>query len=966
MHKRISVTAMLVCTIFLLLGAAQAMAMGGNRFIDDNDTVVLPRNTHPFAHMGTAAGYAQTSMPMEHMIMSLQIPAGKQAALDGFLKDQHNPASANYHHWLTPEEFGAKFGPDPADLTAVSNWLASHGFTVEEVAKSGTWINFSGDVSKVEQTFKTNIKEVAVGGRLYHANESDPSIPRGLSDLVSGIVTLHNIPRQPKNNGAKFFASNDAVPNYTVGSSHYLAPGDFATIYDVKPLYSAGMDGTGQSIAIVGRTHPAASNWSSFRSTMGLPVNAPQVIVNGTDPGDLGSGEDTEANLDVEWSGAVAKGATVKFVTSKSTNTTDGVDLSAQYIVSNNLAPVMSLSFGSCESDMGATENAFYNNLWAQAAAQGITVMVSTGDSGAAGCSDPSLASGSVKAVNGLASTPYNIAVGGTQFKEGTGTYWNSVNASYDTSALSYIPETAWNESGSVSGGSGLWATGGGASQLYGKPTWQSASGVPQDGKRDLPDVALSAAGHDGYLIVTGGSLASVGGTSAAAPSFAGLMALVVQKTGQRQGNANVRLYQLASSQYASGGASVFHDVTAGNNSVPGVAGFSAVAGYDQATGLGSVDANVMLGNWAGSAVTTPDFALAGIAPLTVTTGSSATAPVQVSVSGGFNSAVSLTVSGLSTGITAGISPATLAAPGSGSATLSIAVASGVAAGTRTLTVTATGGGVTHTQSVQLTVAAPDFTLAATTPAAIIQGGTGSLQITTAAANGFNSSVAFSVSGLPAGVTAGFAPASLAAPGTGSSTLTLTVGASAAVGTSTITVTASGAGISHSVQVPVTVQSGALYSSSFNDTWYLTYVTGSAGKWTLATSGTNPTAATHSGTYMAQFNSFTAASGNQSRVFSGTSIAIPATAKSATLTYWMFHDTGRPSNNDRFQPQVTSNGSTWTNVGSSVSRYNGTAGWSQHTADISAFIGKTVQVGVLATSAAGYNMYLDDVAVVAK
>ena len=965
MSRTTNATTTLIVTLFLMLLTLPALA-GMPRLIDDNDTMALPGNTHPLAHAGQSAGYADTSLPMEHMIMSLQIPAAKQAALDGFLKDQHDPASADYHRWLTPEEFGAKFGPAPEDLAAVSGWLASHGFTVEEVAKSGTWINFSGDVSKVERTFKTHIKDVTVGGRLYHANESDPSIPRGLSDLVSGIVTLHNVPRQPKNTGAKQFASNDAVPNYTSGSSHYLAPGDFATIYDVKPLYSAGVDGTGQSIAIAGRTHPAAGNWSSFRSTMGLPANAPQVIVNGTDPGDLGSDEDTEANLDVEWSGAVAKGATVKFVTSKSTNTTDGVDLSAQYIVKNNLAPVMSLSFGSCESDMGATENAFYNNLWAQAAAQGITVMVSTGDSGAAGCSDPSIARGSAKAVNGLASTPYNVAVGGTQFNEGTGSYWNSVNANYDTSALSYIPETAWNESGSVSGGSGLWATGGGASSLYAKPAWQVAPGVPQDGKRDLPDVALSAAGHDGYLIVTGGSLSSVGGTSAAAPSFAGLMALVVQKTGQRQGNANVRLYQMANSQYASGGASVFHDVVSGNNSVPGVTGFSGVAGYDQATGLGSVDANSMLGNWSATAVATPDFTLGGISSLTVATGASATTPVQVSVSGGFNSAVSLSVSGLATGITASISPATLAAPGSGSATLSVAVASGVASGTRTLTVTATGGGITHTQTVQLTVAAPDFTLTASTPSAIIQGSAGSAQLTTTVVNGFNSQVSLAVSGLPAGVTASFAPASFAAPGAGSSTLTITVGASASIGSSTITITASGAGISHSVQVPVTVQSGALYSSSFNDAWYAANVTGGAGKWTLNTSGTNPSAATHSGTYMAQFNSFTAASGNQTRVYSGTSVAIPATAKSATLTYWMFHDTGRPSNNDRFQPQVTGNGGAWSNVGSSVSRYNGTTGWSQHTADISSYIGKTVQVGVLATSAAGYNMYLDDVAVTAK
>ena len=863
MNKSISCLALLACTIFLL-GTGTTFA-GPGRFIDDNDTVVLHRNTHPLARLGARAGYAETSLPMQKMILSLQAPADKQAALAGFLKDQHDPASANYHHWLTPEEFGDKFGPSAEDVAAVADWLASHGFQVEEVAKSRAWINFSGDVSKVERTFRTRMLNLQVGDRLYHANESDPSIPRGLSDLVAGIVTLHNIPRQPKNNGAKFFPSNQAVPNYTSGSSHHLAPGDFAAIYNLNPLYSAGLDGTGQSIAIVGRTHPAASNWSSFRSAMGLAANPPQVIVNGPDPGDLGSGEDTEANLDVEWAGAVAKNAGIKFVVSKSTNSTDGVDLSAQYIVANNLAPVMSLSFGSCEADMGSSENAFYNKLWSQAAAQGITVLVSTGDSGAAGCSDPSGASGSGKGVNGLASTPYNVAVGGTQFKEGTGSYWNSVNSSSDTSALGYIPEVAWNESAAVSGGSGLWSTGGGASQLYAKPAWQAAPGVPADGSRDLPDVALSAAGHDSYLIMTGGSLASVGGTSASAPSFAGLMALLVQKTGQRQGNVNVRLYQLANSQYAAGGAGVFHDITSGSNSVPGVTGYSGGAGYDLVTGLGSVDANALLGNWGAATVVRPDFSLAA--------------------------------------------------------------------------------GQTQT---------------------MIQGSTGTIKLTTAALSGFNAAVALTVSGLPSGITGSFAPSSLAAPGSGSSTLALTLAAGVAPGSYNLTVTASSGSISHALQVPITVQSSVLYSSSFADKWYVANVAGSAGKWSLANAGSNPAALPHSGTVLAQFNSFSAASGNQTRLYGGTTLALPGYAKGATLSFWMYHDTGRSANNDRLQAQVTNNGSSWGNLGGAVSRYNGSSGWSQTSVDLSSYLGQSVLVGILASSAAGNNMYVDDVTVTLK
>jgi len=863
MLKKLSRTTLVICS-FLLLGAVQAMA--GGRFIDDNDTKVLVGNTHPLAHLGRSAGYADTALPMEHMILSLQVPAAKQASLAGLIKDLHDPASASYHHWLTPEQFGAQFGPAADDVAAVGNWLASHGFKVDEVAKSRTWINFSGDVAKVEQTFKTRIKNVQAGDKVYQANESDPSIPKALADLVHGVVTLHNVPRQPKHTGARFFASNDAVPNYTTGSSHYLSPGDFGVIYNVNSLYGAGVDGTGQSVAIVGRTHPSATNWSTFRSKMGLPANAPQVIVNGTDPGDLGSSEDTEANLDVEWSGAVAKNATVKFVTSKSTASTDGVDLSAQYVVANNIAPVLSVSFGSCESDMGTAENAFYNNLWAQAAAQGITVMVSTGDSGAAGCSDPSATAGSGKAVNGLASTPYNVAVGGTQFNEAGGSYWSSANTSSDVSALGYIPEAAWNESGVVSGGSGLWATGGGASSLYAKPAWQSAPGVPQDGRRDLPDVALSAAGHDAYLIITGGSLAAVGGTSAASPSFAGLMTLLVQQTGQRQGNVNPRLYQLATSQYGSGSPVAFHDVVSGNNSVPGVAGYGGALGYDAATGLGSVNAYALLTNWGAAA----------------------------------------------------------------------------------------------------TAATPNFAVAATQPQSIIQGSAGSATVTTAVSGGFNAAVALSVTGLPAGVAASFSPASIAAPGSGSSTLTLTVSAGAVAGSFTVTVTGTSGSLTHSVQVPVTVQSAAIFSSSFNDQWYAQTVAGSAGKWSLVSSGSNPGAAPRTGTAMAQFNSYSAPGGSQTRLYSGTAVSIPGSAKGATLTFWMFHDTGRPTLNDRMQAQVSVNGGTWSSVGSTVSRYNGTSGWSQVSADLSAYVGKTLYVGALATGAAGENMYLDDFAVTVR
>jgi len=579
----------------LLAGLTSASASTSfarpHRSIDDNDTVVLSGNIHPHARPESDVGATDPALVMERMVLSLRMPADKQEELNRLLADQQDPASPDYHRWLTPEQFGERFGAEQDDIDELTAWLTSHGFTVEKMPKGRSWINFSGTVAGVERTFRTRMREYHINGRRRHANDRDPEIPRGITDLVNGIVSLHNFPRKTMNSGIRQLAQEELIPEYTSGSRHYISPADFATIYNVNALYNEGVDGSGQSIAIVGRTHPSSTNWSSFRSQMGLPANPPLVIVNGTDPGDQGADENGEADLDVEWSGAVARNATVKFVVSASTNTTDGVDLSAQYIVDNNLAAVMSTSFGQCESLMGSAENAFYRNLWQRAAAQGITSFVSSGDSGVAGCSGASATSATVKGVNGLASTPYNVAVGGTQFNEGGGTYWNSVNGAGYSSAIGYIPETAWNESATVTGGSGLWSTGGGVSSIYSKPAWQVSPGVPADGKRDVPDVSLTSAIHDGYLVRTQGSLSVIGGTSAAAPAFAGLMALIVQKTGQRQGNANPRLYQIGNAQYGSGGAKVFHDIVSGNNSVPGLTGYAAATGYDLATGLGSVDA---------------------------------------------------------------------------------------------------------------------------------------------------------------------------------------------------------------------------------------------------------------------------------------------------------------------------------------------------------------------------------------
>ena len=695
--------------VLFLLTALPALAASSNshkRTVDDNDTVAIPGNVHPNARPQFDAGPTDQNLRYERMILVLNPrPNGKDRP-DLLVAQINDPSSPSYHQWLTPAQYGKRFGISDDDLADVTAWLQRRGFSVDEIGAGRGWIDFSGNVGQVERAFKTQIHEFKLNGKNYHANVSDPQIPRALTDIVGGVVTLHNFPKQ----SLSVNRHPVSMPEYTSGTSHYIAPADFSTIYNTNTLYSAGINGSGQTIAIVGRTDIALADVQYFRSFFGLPANDPQFVHNGTDPGDLGSGEEGEADLDVEWSGAVAPNATIKFVISASTSTTDGVDLSAQYIVNNNLAPVMSTSFGQCESSMGTTENTFYNNLWSQAATQGISSFVSSGDSGAAGCDGGSATTGTGRAVSGLASTPFNIAVGGSQFNDtaSPSTYWNSTNASNQSSAKGYIPEIAWNESASVSGGSGLWSSSGGVSTIYAKPSWQVCVGVPADGKRDIPDVALTAAGHDGYLVIQGhtstaSGLGAVGGTSAASPSFAGLMALVVQKTGARQGNANTKFYSLANAQYGSGGTVIFHDVTSGNNTVPGVTGFNCGTGYDAVTGVGTVDANSMVNNWNGTPVS--DFSIsASPTAVSIVQGASGSSSISTTISGTFNSAISFSATGAPAGTTVSFSPASIAAPGNGSSTMTINVGSTTTTGSYTITVTGTGGSQTHTTTVSLTV----------------------------------------------------------------------------------------------------------------------------------------------------------------------------------------------------------------------------------------------------------------------
>lgn len=723
--------------------------------MDDAHLKVLPGNTHPLARPEFDRGALGDTEALGRMVLVLQRGPQQEKSLERLLDQQQDKTSASYHQWLTPEAFGAAFGPSDSDLQVVTAWLGGHGFSKIHVNAARTLVEFDGSAGEVRAAFHTTMHRYAVLGTQHIANASDPEIPAALAPVIAGIASLNNFPRRAENREVGRF-SRDAEsrtitrlpevsghaqpgtqnrPDFTGASGgrtfYGVTPYDFATIYNVLPLWNSGIDGTGQTIAIPGQTEINAADFVNFRKLFNLPLGNTatptgtqylNIIHNGPSPGV--TDDEAEADIDTQWSGAVAKGATIDYVVSEGTEVTQGTDLSAIYIVNNDLAPILSYSYGQCEMFLGTAGNAFYNTLWQQAAAEGITVLLASGDSGAAGCdaSGTQGASGGL-GVNGLGSTPYNIAVGGTDFymPHGGASYWRTTNdPTTSASVLGYIPESPWNESctnsafattsvfynetpeqvcnSSIARSDGFLAVAGGGGGVsdctrsdgrhssscsggYAKPSWQAGKGVPHDGLRDVPDVSLFASsGFFGAFYVVcrqSGNLdgqpcslstpsydfAGYGGTSVAAPAFAGIMALVDQKAGNRQGNANYVLYNLANQQAASGltcdsstgapaSGCMFNDVTTGTIAMPclkgspdctasnpmdsmGIlTGWNSANSYDLATGLGSVNAANLVQNWE-SASFIATAANLTLSPATVAHGSPVSAAINVTSTGG-------------------------------------------------------------------------------------------------------------------------------------------------------------------------------------------------------------------------------------------------------------------------------------------------------------------------------------------
>lgn len=609
--------------------AAQAPAVPGDALhaisdrltspIRENDRIVLQGTLHPLANAMNDRGAVADGMRLNRLQIVLKRSDAQEMALKQTIGEMHSPGSASYHKWLTPEDFGKQFGPSDGDVAKLESWLGSHGFSVTRLNPGRQTLEIAGTAGQFRDTFHTQIHTYQVKGETRFANSSAPEIPAALAPVFGGFASLNNFRLKSHASvlgKAQFNPStHEVTPEWTIGSASQfnlvLAPDDFNIQYDLNPLYSAGTKGDGQSIAIVNESNINIAVVNEYRTLFGLPANPPQVIVDGNDPGIDGinspygsNGASGEAYLDVELSGAVAPNAQINLVIADDTELQSGLTLAMERAVYSNISPIISLSFGGCEADEGSF-NAFIDNLWEQAAAQGITVLVSSGDSGSAGC-DGSGQYFAVRgqAVNGLASTPFNVAVGGTDFYYSGGasqqaTYWNTTptNSAATVSLKSKVPEQPWNNSQyannllsiytsskdmqtSIAGGSGGASTAGVGSGVsatpYPKPSWQTGTGVPNDNARDLPDVSLFAANglNNSYYPVCAGDgdcvagssfvqITGIGGTSASTPAFAGIMALVNQKYG-RQGQANYVLYPLAS-QFPS----AFNDVTVGTNAMP-------------------------------------------------------------------------------------------------------------------------------------------------------------------------------------------------------------------------------------------------------------------------------------------------------------------------------------------------------------------------------------------------------------
>jgi len=772
--------------------------------VDEGELVTLGGNTRPEANAKYDRGRVSDDFLMEHVLLLLRRSPEQEQELEQLIEELHDPSAPVFHHWLTAREFGKRFGVSEHDREAIKSWMKSRGLTINVDYTNHLLIDFSGTAGRIEEAFHTEIHNLNIKGERHIANMSDPKIPAALAPAVVGVVSLHDFPPHPMYR---------LLPDYTAavnGTTYYLVtPGDLATIYNLNPLFSEGISGQGQTIAVIETSDVyATDDWTSFRSVFGLSPYTdgsftqihpapPSGANNCSDPGII-AGVDLEAIVDAEYASAAAPSAAIVLASCADSETFGfgGLIALANLLNQNSTPPaIVSMSYGECEAVNGAASNAAFNSTFQQAVTEGVSVFVASGDHAAAACDVFDSAATYGIAISGFASSPYDVAVGGTDFGDtyaGTNsTYWSTANSPTYESAQSYIPEIPWNDScasellaedfgysqtygtsgfcnsgmgqtdylDTVGGGGGPSGCATGTRALAGvvsgtcagwpKPSYQMVIGNPNDGVRDIPDVSLFAANGTWlhyYPVCFSTNVPcteppsewlGAGGTSFSAPIMAGIQALVNQNAGSGQGDPNYVYYSLAAAQYGSSGDKACNS-TLGNNAA------SSCIFYDVTQGDNDVDC-----------VNTPNFGLFDCHLPSGNYGVLSTSNVDYQ-------------------------PAYAAATGWDFPT---------------------GIGTVNAYNLVTNWPTP-FTLSASPSSlTIAQGGQSTSTITITPASGFSGNVLLSVSGLPSGVTSGFNPN----PASDGSTLTLTVANSAPTGTVIVTVTGTSGSLTATTRISLTV-----------------------------------------------------------------------------------------------------------------------------------------------------------------
>jgi subtilase family serine protease len=676
-----------VCSMIVPSAGAQSVAPRILSEVSNAETSTLKNSLHPMAQAQFDAGRMPADTRLTGVSIVFNRSAAQEAELQGLITAQQNPSSPLYHQWLTPEQFAARFGMADADLSKVQSWLEQQGFSIDSVAHSKNTIHFTGTARQVEQAFSTEMHFYKINGTQHFAPSTALSVPSALAPAVLSIKNLdsfrpasHLLPK--KNASLK--------RNFTGGGLNsgviFFAPGDIATVYDISPLYNSGNTGAGQSITIVGQSAIQTADLEAFQSAASLAIKDPTqyLVPNSGTSTVVADGNEAESDLDLEWSNGIAPGATINFVYTGNNQNYSAFD-SIQYAIDEKIGTIVSSSYGLCEEALGGQT---LESSFEQGTSQGQTFMAAAGDSGSTDCYGTTGVSDQESlAVDYPASSVYVTGMGGTEIDPSNGAYstpgdgyWenNTGNSDIIDTAQKYIPEVVWNDDEPNCGQTNcLSATGGGTSNLFANPSWQvGVPGIPSGSKfRLVPDLALYASPNfPGFLFCSSdssfwdqndgqessctagfedsstGILTGAGGTSFDGPIFSGILALINQKQGYTtgQGLINPTLYTLASNSATY--ALAFHDITSGSNDcdVPAncsnTIGFSAGVGYDQATGLGSVDAYNLAMAWpAGSGV--------GLIATTTTISASSTAP-NVNVTDNFTVTVT-SASGTPTGTVA-------------------------------------------------------------------------------------------------------------------------------------------------------------------------------------------------------------------------------------------------------------------------------------------------------------------------